>query len=73
MLTEAQATDEERYTLVKQDNSTLSSRIYMLEEQLREAEEKREESLKMEKKSNKEEIEKLEREWQIAHDNFSIR
>ena len=38
MLTEAQATDEERYTLVKQDKSTLSSRIFMLEEQLREDE-----------------------------------
>ena len=44
MLTEAQATDEERYTLVKQDNSKLSSRIFMLEEQLREAEEKSAES-----------------------------
>ena len=73
MLTEAQATDEERYTLVKQDNRTLSSRIFMLEEQLREAEEKSLESLKMEKKRNKEQIEKLERERQIAHDNFSIR
>ena len=73
MLTEAQATDEERYTLVKQDNSTLSSRIFMLEEQLREAEEKSAESLNMEKKRNKEQIEKLERERQIAHDNFSIR
>ena len=73
MLTEAQATDEERYTLVKQDNSTLSSRIFMLEEQLREAEEKSLDSLKMEKKRNKEQIEKLERERQIAHDNFSIR
>jgi len=73
MLTEAQATDEERYTLVKQDNSTLSSRIFMLEEQLRESEEKSAESLKIEKKRNKEQIEKLERERQIAHDNFSIR
>ena len=73
MLTEAQATDEERYTLVKQDNSTLSSRIFMLEEQLREDEEKSLESLKMEKKRNTEQIEKLERERQIAHDNFSIR
>ena len=73
MLTEAQASDEERYTLVKQDNSTLSSRIFMLEEQLREAEEKRLESLEMEKKRNKEQIEKLEKERQIAHDNFSIR
>ena len=72
MLTEAQATDEERYTLVKQDNSTLSSRIFMLEEQLRESEEKSAESLKIEKKRNKEQIEKLERERQIAHDNFSI-
>jgi hypothetical protein len=73
MLTEAQATDEERYTLVKQDNSTLSSSIFMLEEQLREAEEKSTESLKIEKKRNKEQIEKLERERQIAHDNFSVR
>ena len=73
MLTEAQATDEERYTLVKQDNSTLSSRIFMLEEQLRDAEEKSADSLKMEKKRNTEQIEKLERERQIAHDNFSIR
>ena len=73
MLTEAQASDEERYTLVKQDNSTLSSRIFMLEEQLREDEEKSLESLKMEKKRNTEQIEKLERERQIAHDNFSIR
>ena len=73
MLTEAKASDEERYTLVKQDNSTLSSRIFMLEEQLREAEEKSAESLQVGKKRNKEQIEKLERERQIAHDNFSIR
>ena len=73
MLTEAQASDEERYTLVKQDNSTLSSRIFMLEEQLREAEEKSAESLEMEKKRNKEQIEKLERERQISHDNFIVR
>ena len=73
MLTEAQATDEERYTLVKQDNSTLSSRIFMLEEQLREAEEKSAASLKIEKKMNKEQIEKIERERQISHDNFSVR
>ena len=44
-----------------------------MEEQLREAEEKSTESLKMEKERNKEQIEKLERERQIEHDNFSIR
>lgn len=73
MLTEAQATDEERYSLVKQDNSTLSSRIYMLEEQLREAEEKGEERMREEKKKNKELVQKLEREKQIANDSFALR
>ena len=48
-MTEAQARDEERYSLVKQDNSTLSSIIYMLEEQLREVEDKREERMKEKK------------------------
>ena len=73
MLTEAKASDEERYTLVKQDNGTLSTRIFMLEEQLREAEEKSAVSLTMERKGNKEQIDKLERERQMAHDNFSVR
>ena len=45
----------------------------MLEEQLREAEEKSAASLKIEKKMNKEQIEKIERERQISHDNFSVR
>ena len=40
---------------------------------MREAEEKSAESLKIEKKRNKEQVEKLEREQQIAHDNFNIR
>eukprot|EP00092_Neocalanus_flemingeri_P031823 GFUD01034570.1.p1 GENE.GFUD01034570.1~~GFUD01034570.1.p1 ORF type:complete len:412 (+),score=181.49 GFUD01034570.1:75-1310(+) len=73
ILTEAQATDEERYTLVKQDNTTLSSRIYMLEEQLREAEERSELRMKEEKRVNKEFVQKMERERQISHDNFNVR
>jgi len=73
LLTEAHITDEERYDIIKQDNTALSSRIFMLEEQLREAEERSEEALKEEKKRNNELVEKLERERQIAHDNFSIK
>jgi len=73
LLTEAHITDEERYDNIKQDNTALSSRIFMLEEQLREAEERSEEELKKEKRKNNELIEKLERERQIAHDNFSIK
>jgi len=73
LLTEAHITDEERYDNIKQDNTALSSRIFMLEEQLREAEERSEEELKKEKRRNNELIEKLERERQIAHDNFSIK
>jgi len=73
LLTEAHITDEERYDTIKQDNAALSSRIFLLEEQLREAEERNEDALKEEKKRNKELVEKLERERQIAHDNFSIK
>jgi len=73
LLTEAHITDEERYDIIKQDNTALSSRIFMLEEQLREAEERSEEALKEERKRNNELVEKLERERQIAHDNFSIK
>jgi len=73
LLTEAHFTDEERYDTIKQDNAALSSRIFLLEEQLREAEERNEDALKEEKKRNKELVEKLERERQIAHDNFSIK
>ena len=73
LLTEAHATDEERYSMVKHDNSTLAERIFSLEEQLREAEEQGQETLKEEKKKNKELVEKLERESRIGHDNFNTR
>ena len=45
----------------------------MLEEQLREVEERSEERMKEEKRRNKEFVQKLEREQQIAQDNFSVR
>jgi len=73
ILTEAHATDEQRYTLIKQNNSNLTSRIYLLEEQLREVEERSEERLKEEKRKNKELVQRIERDNQIAHDNLSAR
>ena len=45
ILSENQATTDERYTRVKQDNTTLTARIHMLEEHIREIEVRGEERL----------------------------
>jgi len=65
--------EEDKMRILKEDNRLLFERIFMLEEQLREAEDKHEEALKEAHKINKLLVEKIERDKQIEHDNLNIR
>lgn len=73
ILSENQATTDERYTRVKQDNTTLTARIHMLEEHIREIEVRGEERLEEEQRRNKDLVQRLEREKQLEIENYSIR
>jgi len=73
MLSENQVTTDERYTRVKQDNTTLTARIHMLEEHIREIEVRGEERLEEEQRRNKDLVQRLEREKQLEIENYSIR
>ena len=66
-------TEEDKMRILKEDNRLLFERIFMLEEQLREAEDKHEEAMKEAHKINKLLVEKIERDKQIEHDNLNIR
>eukprot|EP00096_Caligus_rogercresseyi_P009079 TRINITY_DN3019_c0_g3_i3.p1 TRINITY_DN3019_c0_g3~~TRINITY_DN3019_c0_g3_i3.p1 ORF type:complete len:454 (-),score=76.84 TRINITY_DN3019_c0_g3_i3:538-1899(-) len=73
VLVESQATTDDKYTKVKQDNSSLTTRIHMLEEHIRDLEVKSEERIEDEQKRNKELIVRLEREKALEIENYTIR
>jgi len=73
ILSQNQVTTDERYTKVKQDNTTLTARIHMLEEHIREIEVRGEERLLEETRRNKDVVQRLEREKQLEIENYSIR
>ncbi|XP_040569008.1 rab11 family-interacting protein 4B isoform X2 [Lepeophtheirus salmonis] len=73
VLVESQATTDDKYTKVKQDNSSLTTRIHMLEEHIRDLEIKSEERIEDEQKRNKELIVRLEREKTLEIENYTIR
>jgi len=72
-LAESQATTDDRYTRVKQDNAALTARIHMLEEHIRELEVRGEERVEEEQRRSRELIQRLERERQLEVENYSIR
>jgi len=72
-LAESQATTDDRYSKVKQENALLTQKIHMLEENIREVEIRSEERLETERKRNREAIQRLDREKQLEIENYSIR
>jgi len=72
-LADSQATTDERYSKVKQENASLNQKILMLEEHIRELELRSEERLQTEQKRNKDSIQRLEREKQLEIENYSIK
>merc|ERR1719150_3479538 len=72
-LADSQATTDERYAKVKQENASLNQKILMLEEHIRELELRSEEKLQTEQKRNKESFQRLEREKHLEIENYSIR
>jgi len=73
LLTENQSVNDERYSRVKADNVTLTAKIHLLEENIREIEMRGEERLGEEQRRNRDIIQRLEREKQLEIENYSIR
>ncbi|XP_044757016.1 rab11 family-interacting protein 4 isoform X2 [Coccinella septempunctata] len=73
VLKESSLQNDERYTRARVDNATLSTRILMLEEQIRDMEIRYEERLQEEQRRSKELISRLEREKQLQLENASIK
>lgn len=72
-LSENQVANDERYSRVKADNVTLTAKIHILEENIREIEMRGEERLGEEQRRNRELIQRLEREKQLEIENYTIR
>ncbi|CAG0914025.1 unnamed protein product [Notodromas monacha] len=72
-LADNQNTTDDRYQKVKHENSTLNSRIQMLEEQLRELEMRGEDQLVSEQKRCRELVARIEREKQLELENYQVR
>ena len=73
VLSENQAANDERYSRVKADNVTLTAKIHVLEENIREIEMRGEERLVEEQRRNRDIVQRLEREKQLEIENYTIR
>lgn len=73
ILAENQASNDDRYTRVKQENAALTARIHMLEEHIREIEVRGEEKLVEEQRRHKEIVARLDREKHLEIENYAIR
>ena len=73
LLSENQAATDDRYNRVKADNVTLTAKIHVLEENIREIEMRGEERLGEEQRRNREMIQRIEREKQLEIENYTIR
>jgi len=73
VLVETQASTDDKYTRVKKDNNTMTARIHMLEEHIRELEGRGEERLAEEQRRNKDIVHRLEREKTLEMENFTIK
>jgi len=72
-LADSQNSTDERYAKARQDNAALQARALMLEEQLREAEERAEERLAAETRRHRELAVRAEREKQLELENCAVR
>jgi len=72
-LAESQATTDDRYSKVKQENATLTQKVHMLEEHIREIELQSQERLIEEQKRHKELLQRLEREKVLELENLAIK
>ena len=70
---DCQAANDERYSRVKSDNVTLTAKIHILEENIREIEMRGEERVGEEQRRNREIIMRMEREKQLEIENYTIR
>lgn len=73
LLSENQVATDDRYSRVKADNVTLTAKIHVLEENIREIEMRGEERLGEEQRRNREIIQRIEREKQLEIENYTIR
>lgn len=69
-LNQSQLCNDDRYSRVKQENSTLLSKVHLLEEQLRDIEIQSEERRKEEEKRNRESMARLEREKSFETEKY---
>lgn len=72
-LAESQVMTEDKYARVKQDNASMTARIHMLEESIRELEVRGEERMEEEKRRHKDMVSRMEREKHLELENYSIR
>jgi len=72
-LADKQEDTNDKYSKVKQDNSTLSEQIHMLEENLRELQVSSADALATEQRRSKDLIARLEREKELETENFAFR
>lgn len=72
-LAENQIDADDRYTREKEKNAELSTKVFMLEEQLRETEFRSEEKIKEEQRRLKEFQNRWEREKQLQSENYEIK
>jgi len=72
-LAESQVMTEDKYARVKQDNASMTARIHMLEESIRELEVRGEERMEEEKRRHKDMVNRMDREKHLELENYSIR
>lgn len=72
-LAESQVITEDKYARVKQDNASMTARIHMLEESIRELEVRGEERMEEEMRRHRDMISRMEREKHLELENCSIR
>lgn len=73
VLAENQSNVDDRYARSKQENIELSTKLFMLEEQMRDAEQRADERLREEQRRSKEAYSRLEREKELQIANYEIR
>ena len=73
VLAENQSDVDDRYSRAKQENAELSTKLFMVEEQLRDVEQRGEDKLREEQRRFKEALGRLDREKQLQIENYEIR
>jgi Rab11 family-interacting protein 3/4 len=73
VLAENQNDVDDRYTRAKQENAELSTKLFMLEEQLRDEQQRADEKLREEQRRHKDILTRIEREKQLQLENLEIR